>query len=113
MKKLLSILLVCTLILGMIPGFALAVGTESPFKDVKTTDWFYDAVQYVYDHDLMNGTGDNCFSPSETTTRGMMVTILHNMEEKPAAGNSSFTDVAAGEWYADPVAWASAEGIVS
>lgn len=113
MKKLLSILLVCTLILGMIPGSALAVGTESPFKDVKTTDWFYDAVQYVYDHDLMNGTGDNCFSPSETTTRGMMVTILHNMEEKPAAGNSSFTDVAAGEWYADPVAWASAEGIVS
>lgn len=113
MKKLLSLLLVCTLIFGMIPGATLAAETESPFKDVKTTDWFFDAVQYVYDHNLMNGTGNNNFSPGETTTRGMMVTILHNMEGKPAADSPAFTDVPAGEWYAAPVAWASAHGIVS
>ncbi len=112
-KKLISLLLVCTLVLGMIPGAALAADTGSPFKDVKTTDWFFDAVQYAYDHDLMSGTGNNNFSPSETTTRGMMVTILHNMEGKPAAGRPDFTDVLAGEWYAAPVAWASAHGIVS
>lgn len=112
-KKLLSLLLVCTLVLGMIPGAALAAETKSPFTDVKTTDWFFDAVQYAYDHNLMSGTGNNCFSPSETTTRGMMVTILHNMEGKPAAGSPAFTDVPAGEWYAAPVAWASAHGIVS
>ncbi len=112
-KKLLSLLLVCTLVLGMVPGAALAAETESPFTDVKTTDWFFDAVQYAYDHNLMSGTGNNHFSPSETTTRGMMVTILHNMEGKPAAGSPAFTDVPAGEWYAAPVAWASAHGIVS
>lgn len=39
-KKLLSLLLVCTLVLGMIPGAALAADTGSPFKDVKTTDCF-------------------------------------------------------------------------
>lgn len=112
-KKLLSLLLVCTLVLGMIPAAALADETESPFQDVKTTDWFFNAVQYVCDHNLMSGTGNNRFSPSETTTRGMMMTILHNMEGKPAAGSPAFTDVPAGEWYAAPVAWASAHGIVS
>ena len=62
-KKLLSLLLVCTLVLGMVPGAALAAETESPFTDVKTTDWFFDAVQYAYDHNLMSGTGNNHFSP--------------------------------------------------
>ena len=58
-KKLLSLLLVCTLVLGMIPAAALADETESPFQDVKTTDWFFNAVQYVCDHNLMSGTGNN------------------------------------------------------
>ena len=45
--------------------------TESKsFSDVKTGDWYADAVKYVTDKGLMNGTDDNQFSPSATTTRG-------------------------------------------
>ena len=84
-----------------------------PFTDVSQTQWFYDAVSYVYSHNLMNGTGDTTFDPGTTTTRGMIVTILYRYEGSPAAGTSNFSDVAAGQYYAAPVAWAAAHGIVN
>ena len=61
----------------------------------------------------MAGTSDTTFSPNETTTRGMIVTILYRLEGEPAAVASNFQDVPAGQYYADAVAWASANGIVS
>lgn len=84
-----------------------------PFTDVSKSQWFYDAVSYVYSHNLMNGTGGTAFNPNGTTTRGMIVTILYRYEGSPAAGISGFSDVAAGQYYAAPVAWASAHGIVN
>ena len=87
-------------------------GTTLPFTDVSSSDWFYDAVAYVYENGLMGGTGNNQFSPSVTTTRAMIVTILHRLEGEPTTGTSAFTDVAAGQWYTDAVAWASANRIV-
>lgn len=112
-RQLLSLLMVCSLFIAMFQSTALAVETDSPFKDVKASDWFCDAVQYAYEHDLMSGTGSATFSPKDTTTRGMMVTILYNLEGKPTAASPSFTDVPANEWYAVPVAWANTNGIVS
>ena len=112
-KKIVSLLLACSVLLGLFQGTALAAESASPFKDVNASDWFYDAVQYVYENDLMSGTGDEKFSPDEVATRGMVVTILYNMEGKPEVSNSPFTDVPANEWYAAPIAWASANGIVS
>lgn len=112
-KCLLSLLLACLMPFEIFHGTVLAAETGSPFKDVKTSDWFYNAVRYVYGHELMSGTEDDNFSPKEATTRGMMVTILYNMEGRPAAGVPSFTDVPAGEWYAGPVAWAAENGIAS
>lgn len=62
----------------------------------------------------MTGTSDTTFEPDTTTTRGMIVSILHRLEGKPEAdGNSVFTDVAAGEWYADAVTWAAENNIVA
>lgn len=85
-----------------------------PFADVAEEDWFYDAVSYVYEQGLMNGTSDTAFEPDLTTTRGMIVTILYRLEESPAVtGTSSFADVAAGQYYADAVAWAAANDIVT
>ena len=88
------------------------VPSDLPFTDVSTSDWFYDAVAYVYENGLMGGTSANQFSPNVTTTRSMIVTILHRLEGEPAASTSTFTDVAAGQWYTDAVAWASANRIV-
>ena len=42
----------------------------------------------------------------------MIVSMLHRLEGSPAVGSAEFSDVAGGDWYADPVAWAASEGIV-
>lgn len=57
-------------------------GLDAPgsgFVDVARGRWYFDAVQYVREHGLMQGTGDNRFSPQVTTTRGMFVAILGRM----------------------------------
>ncbi len=83
-----------------------------PFKDVKAGSWYNDAVKYVYENGMMNGTSSDMFSPASSTTRGMIVTILYRAENKPEAKAAGFTDVAPGAYYADAVAWAAANGIV-
>ena len=83
-----------------------------PFRDVAQGEWFRDAVSYVYTARLMNGTSPDLFSPWETTTRGMIVTILYRYDGSPAAGMTSFPDVPPGEYYAAPVSWAAASGVV-
>ncbi len=84
------------------------------FVDVAASDWYADAVQYVFANGLMAGTSDTTFSPNATTTRAMIVTILYRLEGTPAVtGTTAFTDVAAGQYYADAVAWAAQNGIVS
>ena len=85
-----------------------------PFKDVKEGDWFYEAVKYVYDNGMMNGTNDgSTFSPDMNLSRSMIVQVLYNLEGKPSAGAEGvFSDVAAGQWYTDAVNWAAANEIV-
>ena len=112
-KRILSLLLSLCLVLGLIPGTAFAASNNPPFTDVNTTDWFYDAVQFAYDKGMMSGTSATTFSPNGTTTRGMIVTVLHRMEGTPEATGMSFADVPAGQWYSNAVAWASANGVVS
>lgn len=86
---------------------------ELPFLDVQKTDWCFDAVSYVYQKGLMAGTSSTTFSPNRTTTRGMIVTILHRMEGKPSAFGEGFQDVPDGQYYSDAVLWAAANGIVN
>ena len=83
------------------------------FSDVSFAAWYAGAVQYVYENGMMNGTSSTTFGPDETTTRAMIVTILHRLEGEPAAEAAGFTDVAAGTYYADAVDWAAANGIVN
>ncbi len=84
-----------------------------PFTDVKTTDWYYNAVLYAYQNGIMQGVGDAAFSPDTNLTRAQMVQILYNIEGKPAVTASGFLDVKNDAWYADAVAWAKANGIVT
>ena len=85
-----------------------------PFPDVAEGDWFYDAVRYAYETGLMDGVGDSLFAPNSETTRAQLVTILYRLEGEPeVSGTSGFTDVEAGTWYTDAVAWAAANGIVN
>lgn len=90
-----------------------ATPSETKFNDVSANDWFASAVDYVTGKGMMNGTADNTFSPKANTTRGMVVTVLYRLENQPSTSAASFTDVASGAYYANAVAWANANGIVS
>lgn len=88
---------------------------ELPFTDVHSSDWYYNAVKYVYQNKLMNGTSDTRFEPNAQMTRAMMVQVLYAREGSPAPqdGASAFSDVQKGDWYYNAVQWAKTAGIAS
>ena len=89
-------------------------GWCNPYHDVREWDWYYEAVREMTRQEIMNGTGDGAFSPDQTATRGMLVTLLYKLEGMPECEESSpFTDVAEEKYYARAAAWAAENGIVS
>jgi len=83
------------------------------YIDVADGAWYYDAIKFASENELMNGTGNNMFSPNGNVTRAMVVTILYRLEGEPSDfGTSPFADVAAGAWYTNAVIWAAENEIV-
>lgn len=76
--------------------------TGSSFTDVPAGSWYEEAVNYVHEKGLMNGTSSNAFSPNANTTRGMIVTILARVEGVNTNGTP---------WYAAGQKWAMDNGI--
>ena len=70
---------------------------KTGFADVSGNVWYASAVNYVVDKGLMNGTGEDKFSPNADTTRGMIVTVLARLDGKSTAGTPWF---AAGQRWA-------------
>ncbi len=83
-----------------------------PFADVAVSDWFYDAVAYVYEKEIMSGTSTTRFSPDTPLTRAQICQVLYNLEKATAVSQSAFSDVAEDAWYADAVNWAAAKHLV-
>ncbi len=84
-----------------------------PFTDVKESDWFYDAVKYVYNEGMMNGTSETTFAPNAKTTRAMLVTVLYRLEGEPSSSvDCPFTDLKQ-DWYIPAVKWAYENEIVN
>ena len=95
-------------------GSSDTTGTTGKFADVSSSAWYASYVDYAVDNGFMTGTSATTFEPEGALTRAMVVTMLYAMDGKPAAsGSSSFSDVSSDQWYADPVAWAASNGIVS
>ena len=88
---------------------------QIPFTDVKDTDWFANAVKYVYNNNIIKGYDDTTFAPNDNLTRGQLVTILHRMEGSPAVtGKTKFPDVQDNtQYYYKAVKWATDKKIVS
>ncbi len=83
------------------------------FVDVRANDWFSDAVGFIVEKGIMNGTSETTFSPQLRTSRAMLATILYRLAgEAEVTTNSNFDDVVVGSWYAKAVAWAVQNGIV-
>ena len=77
--------------------------TGKTFVDVDKSDWFADAVAYVTDKGLMNGTGSDTFSPNASTTRGMLMTVLARYAGENTTGSTP--------WYQKGMNWAKAKGV--
>ena len=87
------------------------------FSDVRPSDWYCDAVNYVFENGLMNGTSDTVFSPNATTSRGMIVTILYRLAGSPDLPESNwgypYADVDVAAYYSTPVYWARMNDLVT
>ena len=77
--------------------------TGKTFVDVEKSDWFADAVAYVTEKGLMNGTGSDTFSPNASTTRGMLMTVLARYAGADTTGGAT--------WYEKGMNWAKAKGV--
>ena len=83
------------------------------FTDVGT-HWAKNNIQFVTARGIFGGTGPNTFAPNAGMTRGMLVTVLHNLHGVEYTGKTdSFTDVSAKDWFAKGANWAAANHIVS
>lgn len=99
----------------MIAAIPTALAAGGTFSDVPDHAWYADAVDYVYDNGIMNGTSATTFSPNNPMTRAMLTAVLYRAAGSPAVTTAAagFSDVAANAYYASAVAWASANGIVT
>ena len=86
---------------------------SNPFTDVSPADWYYDPVLFVVERQLFSGTSETSFSPKSQMSRAMMVQVLYNLEQPGSGYLQFFSDVPGDSWYADAVAWAAANDIVS
>ena len=111
MKKLVAILL-CAVLSGSVIT-ALADPVLGGYNDVPADSWYGLCVQDVTSRGLMNGTGSEQFSPEAPLTRAMLVTVLWRMNGAPQPKEAlTFTDVDAGQWYSNAIAWAAEQKVV-
>lgn len=76
-----------------------------PFQDVWANQWYWDEICYMYQNNIMNGTGADRFQPESVTTQGMVVTTLYRMAGSPAVEESLLDSASKSAYYALPVAW--------
>ena len=88
---------------------------QAPFTDVPTGAYYEEAVSWAVENEITNGTALGRFSPNNTCTRGQVVTFLHRAMGAPAAEQAEipFTDLKAGAFYENAVAWAVKNRITS
>ena len=99
MKKIICFLTVCFMMIGMTSGVLAQENTDS-FIDVKQDHFAYDAVQYFYRANVIDGVGDNMFVPDEFVTReqfAKMLSIIYG-KENDVAEKESFSDVTSDMW---------------
>ena len=87
--------------------------STSPFSDVASSDWYKDAVDFVYDNNLMTGINQSTFAPDKNTSRAMLITILWRQAGCPVVETeANFADILPEAYYSQALRWAVKEGIV-
>ncbi len=116
MKSKITRLFSLAIVFAMSLTLLISPASAATFTDVSTSSWYYTAVTYCSENDLMSGYGDGTFGPTDTLTRAMFVQVLYNMSSDKgnyAGVSSGFSDVKSSAWYSDAVAWAVDKGITA
>ncbi len=87
--------------------------TTQRYNDVAQNAWYYDAIEFVSEEGLMQGTATKVFDPELPITRGMMATVLYRLSGANTKKTSKFADVASNSYYTNAIAWATDNGIVT
>jgi hypothetical protein len=89
--------------------------TSTAFTDVPASKWYASYVEEAYQLGLMNGIGDNQFSPLGVTNRAMVVKILYNLSgaANVTGKTNPFVDVSANQWYSSAIEWAYLNQVTS
>ena len=83
----------------------------SPFSDVSTTAYYYEAVKWAQEKGITGGIGNGLFGPNQPCTRGQIVTFLWRAAGSPVVNYAmNMTDVAEDAYYGEAVRWALSEG---
>ena len=86
----------------------------SPFSDVSTSAYYYEAVKWAQEKGITSGIGNGLFGPNQPCTRAQIVTFLWRAAGSPEPKTmSSFADVSMDAYYAKAVAWAVENGITT
>ena len=95
-------------------SFAKEVET-SPFTDVATDDYYYEAVKWAVKNGITTGVGNDLFAPGQPCTRAQIVTFLWRAagSPEPKGTAAGMTDVVSGSYYEKAVAWAIENGITT
>jgi len=88
-------------------------GAVAGFGDVDADKFYSEAVQWMVDEGLTNGTSPGCFSPAQSTTRGEVAVFLHRYAGQPDGDTESFTDVGPDDFHHAAVAWMASRGITT
>lgn len=105
--------------LGVQGQYAFADGgvKATPFYDVLATDWYHDAVDYVYRNKLFSGMGEHEFGPAADMNRAMLMTVLYRLAGSPeremAAADVAFDDVPGDAWFAPFVRWGASQNVTA
>ena len=97
-------------------GSPSVTGTTNPFNDVKTGDYYYNAVLWAYKNDVVNGTGAGKFSPNANVTREQIAAILYRYMGSPAATGSlsGYSDRSKiSSWATTAMQWAIGKGYIT
>ena len=108
-RRLLAALCAVVLALSLAPSAAAA-----DFSDVKSSDWYYDAVNWAVQKGITTGTSAATFSPNTTCNNAQILTFLWRAAGEPAASVSNpFTNVSTSDYYCKPALWAYEKGLIS
>ena len=102
-----------TKFIGAIAAFLKEVET-SPFSDVSTSAYYYEAVKWAQEKGITGGIGNGLFGPNQPCTRAQIVTFLWRAAGSPVVNYAmNMSDVPEGSYYAEAVRWALSEGIAT